>query len=153
MNSEEIISPAQLEPKITHTANAYEGLIDFVMKRGKSIDCSIGVDLENNWGIPYYRCALSGFNPRIFITKEIRQQLYNYLINGIIPNKMPDVKGLYTNVDENFILRCFKEDRENKATTYNAETKEYKAKYPHGVINYGQLPYTTEELVAKLNSL
>jgi len=149
MNSEENTPLAQLESKIADNWKVFNALIDFSMKKGRLVDLSIGINL----GIPFYSCKIMGYRPKIYITKEIRQRIYDYLINGIVPDELFEIKDVYRNVDENFILRCFKEDRENKATTYNAETKEYKAKYKYGTINYGQLPYTTDELLAKLNSL
>jgi hypothetical protein len=66
---------------------------------------------------------------------------------------MPEVYEAYNKMDESFILHHLKTDRKNKVTRYKEEAKEYYAKYPNGTINYGQLPYTTEELINKLEAL
>ena len=126
----------------------YESLVN-LMKDKSFLTLSLGL----NDGLPYYQTKLHGIQRNIYITKEIRRQIYNYLRNGIVPDKMPEVYEVYNNVDETFILHHLKTDKKNNATIYNTETKEYKAKYQRGTINYGKLPYTTEELVTKLNSL
>ena len=129
----------------------YENLLT-LMKNKQVLELSIGL----KDGVPYYQTELHGIQKQIYITKEIRLQIYNYLINGVIPAEMPeddDVFNVFNKMDESFILYHLRADKNREATRYNPETKEYKAIYKHGTINYGQLPYTKEELVAKLNSL
>ena len=144
----EIVANPMLALKTSENWERYESLLD-LMKNKSSLTLSLGLD----GGVPYYRTELQGRQVNIYITKEIRRQIYDYLIKGIIPDKMPEVYEAYNKMDETFILHHLKIDRENKVTRYKEETKEYYAKYPNGIINYGQLPYTTDELITKLNSL
>jgi len=151
--SGETIPATWFEFKISNNYEHYDNLMEYVMNMQQPLELSIGLDLYRNIGLPYYIAKIDNFKKKIFITKEIYFQIYDYLKNGVIPDKMPNVENVYKNQNENFILLHLRVDKNNKVTHYSPETKEYKAKYPHGVINYGQLPYTTDELVAKLNSL
>jgi len=126
----------------------YRELVIF-MENKPSLSLLVGI----NRGLPYYQTELHGRQVRIYITKELRRQIYNYLRNSVIPNELPDVDDVYKNMDENFILYSLKIDRKNNAMCYDETTKEHKAEYKNGTINYGQLPYTTEELKAKLDTL
>ena len=151
--SEVIIPATQLEFKIFNNEEHYYNLRAYIMKKQQPLDLSIGLDMDRNWGLPYYIAKIHNAPMKIFITKEIYLQIYDYLKNGVVPDEMPNVEKVYKNQNENFILLHLKVDRKNEATRYNAETKEFKAIYKNGIINYGQLPYTTDELVAKLESL
>jgi len=126
----------------------YNYLFELMINK-QSLSLLIGI----KEGLPYYKFELHEMPITVFITKEIRRQIYNYLKDGVIPDKMPNVSDVYSNMDETFILHHFKKDFENNVATYSETTKEYKAKYNHGIINYGVLPYSPDELKAKLNSL
>ncbi|MCL2435910.1 MAG: hypothetical protein FWD09_07225 [Lentimicrobiaceae bacterium] len=154
MSNEEKTQLAQLETKISDNWERYNSLKKYVMIEGRPFEAKIGVDLENNLGIPYYRCKIVGYWYNVYITKEIRQQIYDYLKKGTIPDRMPNTRDVYKNMDESFfILHNIKIDEKNDVMQYSTETKEFAAVYPYGIIKYGQLPYTPDELVAKINSL
>jgi hypothetical protein len=144
--SKKTISMAEM--RISENFEHYSELLT-LMRNKQPLTLAMGIEE----GLPYYQTELHGKQVKIFLTKEIYQQILNYLKNSIIPDKMPEVFEVYKNINENFILRSFKADNANRVTTYSPQTKEYKAKYPNGIINYGQLPYTTDELKAKLISL
>jgi hypothetical protein len=144
----EIVANPMLALKTSDNWENYQMLL-YLMANKQALTLSIGLD----GGVPYYRTELQGLKRSIYITKEIRRQVYNYLIKGVIPDQMPEVYEAFNKMDETFILYHLKADRENKATRYKEEAKEYYAKYPNGTINYEQQPYTKDELVAKLNSL
>jgi hypothetical protein len=143
------LDEAKIGMMIEESGELYIHLFSFMQENKPFLSLSIGIQE----GLPYYQTELHKTRIKIFITNEIYKQIHNYLKYGTTPDKFPDVDNVYKNMDENFILRHFKADNANNVTTYSDTTKEYKAKYNHGIINYGQLPYTKEELKAKLNSL
>lgn len=104
--------------------------------------------------IPYYEShdPFTGKTVTLFLNKDIISYILIYLQQGIISDKNPDVLKIDKNINEDYILRLIKKDRQNEATRYNNDTG-YKAVYPYGIINYGKLPYTVEELIKKLDSL
>ncbi|MCL2289567.1 MAG: hypothetical protein FWC34_02520 [Bacteroidetes bacterium] len=122
----------------------------FLFMRDKPF-LSLSLGIED--GLPYYETEVGRKKMKIFITKEIYQQIHNYLKNGIIPDKMPEAYKVYKNMNEYFILRHYKADNANEVTSYSLTSKEHLAMYKNGIIRYIQLPYTTDELKAKLNSL
>jgi len=147
----EIVANPMLALMTSENWERYEFLVT-LMENKQLLNLSIGLDN----GVPYYQTEIYGIKRKIYITKEMRRQIYNYLTKGIIPAEMPkedDVFNVYNKMDESFILYHFRADKNRGAICYNPETKEYHARYEHGIINYGQLPYTPDELVAKLNSL
>ena len=121
-----------------------------LMKKKPFLNFLIGIED----GLPYYQTELyGGLQRKIYITKEIRRLIYNYLKNGDIPDKLPEVYDVYKNMDETFLLHHYKKDYENKVTTYSLTSKEHWAMYKYGIIRYIQLPYSTDELKTKINSL
>jgi len=134
---------------ISDNFESYRDLFNFL--RNKPF---LSLLIGTHEGLPYYQTELQERKVIVYITKEIYQQIHNYLKNGVIPDKMPADDDIYNVLkNENFILHHLKTDHANKVTTFSETTKEYKAKYNHGIINYGVLPYSKDELKAKLNSL
>jgi hypothetical protein len=129
----------------------YYSYIMATMKKKEPLSLTMGI--EPNFGVPYYQTETNGVTKNIYITKEICKQIYAYLKNGTISYKIPNVDDISYNKDEDFIWRLLKIDRANKVTSFTTSTKEYKAVYPNGTINYGKLPYTRNELKGKLDTL
>ena len=129
----------------------YYSYIMATMKKKEPLSLTMGI--EPNFGVPYYQTETNGVTKNIYITKEIYKQIYAYLKNGTISYKIPNVDDISYNKDEDFIWRLLKIDRANKVTSFTTSTKEYKAVYPNGTINYGKLPYTRNELKGKLDTL
>jgi len=131
-------------------ANYYCYIME-TMKKRQPLFLTIGI--EPNYGVPFYQTKIKGITKTVYITKEMYKQIYAYLKNKTISYKIPNVTDVSNNRNQDFILRLLKVDKANNVTRYTTTTKEYKAVYPNGTINYGKLPYTRNELEGKLNSL
>ena len=126
----------------------YNSLVE-LMKNKQSLSLLVGIQE----GIPYYATELHETLKPIFITPEIYKQIHHYLKEGIVTEPIAETSDIYMDKTETFILQHLKIDGANGKTTCSRSTNEYKATYPNGVINYGKLPYTIDELTAKLDSL
>ncbi len=123
--------------------------IDEMVADKKNLSLSFG----NKKGIPYYKVAVSDDETvTLYINQEIIKYLYAWLRDGKRIG-VPEFTNIHKNATEKYLLYLIRFDRQNGAMRYNEKTREYKAIYPHGTIHYGQLPYTTQELIEKLNSL
>lgn len=123
--------------------------LDELVSQNKNLTLTFG----NNKGMPFYKVMISEDKSRtLYLNKDINRYIYSYLREGKRGNAQ-ELTSVHKNANENYLLRLIKFDRENGAIRYNDKTKEYKAVYQHGTINYGELPYSTEELIAKLTEL
>lgn len=108
--------------------------------------------LENN--CPYYRffSVSASETMKLHLNREIANYIYKYLESNVLEANIPtDFVGA-TNAKESYLLHLLKRDRQNDKLSYDPETG-YKATYNRISINYGKLPYTLDELAAKLSSL
>lgn len=90
---------------------------------------------------------------RLYLNSDIVDFVITYLMCGNKRSYYPKINNIDKNVDEAYILRLFKSDRDRNVGRYNTVSQEYKAVYQYGRINYGTFPYTTAELDEKLNKL
>ena len=90
---------------------------------------------------------------QLYLNPDIVDFVLCYLLNGRKRSTYPNISNIDKNVDEAYILRLFKRDRDRNVGRYNTVSKEYKAVYEYGRINYGTFPYTTAEVDEKLNQL
>ena len=133
---------------ISENRGAFEALKE-------EMDWGTPIDLEfiiNN-RCPYYKffSVSESETKSLHLNKEIINYIYNYIENNNLSNIPTDYAGAQ-NAGENYILHLLKRDSKNGKLSYDHETG-YKAIYNSITINYGRLPYTPEELDAKLNSL
>lgn len=144
------LKPKSLSSLLTSDNDVVFDLLDSQIKTGKTLALSCGIESK----MAFYSFITDNEDKRkLYLNKEIVLYVTNYLVNGEKGTKMPNVYQIDEEVDETYILRLIKFDRQNRATHYTQSTQEYKAIYTHGTINYGKLPYTTEEMIAKLNTL
>ncbi|MCD7969076.1 MAG: hypothetical protein LUF87_01820 [Alistipes sp.] len=130
-------------------ARNYDIFLDLVIEN-KHLDINFGI----RDGMPYYKIALPDDRyATIYLNKEIIHDVLNWIARGVKSRTVNDAFNIHRNANDNYVLHLIKYDRAQGATRYNKATGEYKAVYPHGTINYGKLPYSLEELVAKLDSL
>ena len=90
---------------------------------------------------------------RLYLNSDIVDFVITYLMCGNKRSYYPKINNIDKNVDEAYILRLFKSDRDRNVGRYNTVSQEYKAVYQYGRINYGTFPYTTAEFDEKLNKL
>jgi len=129
-----------------YNAEAFAILKDWI-ERKSIVSFNFGIDK----GCPYYQINTTSTKQRLYLNKEIVRYLYNYFENGVLGLVRPSSYDGVRNATENYVLHLLKRDRQNGKMVYEPETG-YRAEYIVPV-NYGHLPYTSEELDAKLNSL
>ena len=88
----------------------------------------------------------------LYLNKDIANYLYNYFESGVLGTVLPSSYIGAQNVKENYVLHLLRRDRQNGKMFYEPKIG-YNASYHLVSIHYGHLPYTPEELDAKLNSL
>lgn len=104
-------------------------------------------------GSPYYTNYTSLSNgKRLYLNEEIIIYIYNWLEKGVTDSPIPNTFHGEMNADENYVLRLIKRDRKNGWNYYNPDNG-YKGKSENGVVFYGKLPYSPNELVDKLASI
>ena len=105
-------------------------------------------------GMAYYEFEdVNNVKRRLYLNSDIVDFVITYLMCGNKRSYYPKINNIDKNVDEAYILRLFKSDRDRNVGRYNTVSQEYKAVYQYGRINYGTFPYTTAELDEKLNKL
>lgn len=105
-------------------------------------------------GMAYYEFEdVNNIKHQLYLNPDIVDFVLCYLLNGRKRSTYPNISNIDKNVDEAYILRLFKRDRDRNVGRYNTVSKEYKAVYEYGRINYGTFPYTTAEVDEKLNQL
>ncbi len=125
-------------------------MVDSLISKGESLSMKFGIDD----GLPYYKIR---FSPErevmLYLNREVVQYLYSWIKDGVRLPQTPNTWDVQKRANEKYMLVLMKRDRAFKALRFNTTTQEYKAIYPKGTIIYGALPYTTDELVTKLNEL
>jgi len=105
-------------------------------------------------GMAYYEFEdVNNVKRRLYLNSDIVDFVITYLMCGNKRSYYPKINNIDKNVDEAYILRLFKSDRDRNVGRYNTVSQEYKAVYQYGRINYGTFPYTTAEFDEKLNKL
>ena len=136
-----------IELQFSDNAKMFTTLKDWIEE--KSL---VSLDFGIEEGCPYYQLDTTPIKQKLYHNKEILNYLYNYFENGVLSTVLPSSYMGFQNAKENYLLHLLKRDRQNGKMFYEPETG-YKADYHLISINYGHLPYTPEELDAKLNSL
>ena len=77
---------------------------------------------------------------RLYLNSDIVDFVITYLMCGNKRSYYPKINNIDKNVDEAYILRLFKSDRDRNVGRYNTVSQEYKAVYQYGRINYGTFP-------------
>ncbi len=103
--------------------------------------------------LPCYEFEVNGKKKHLYLNNGIIQHVLKWLMNGDKSPSRMNIMEVDKDVDETYTLYQIKRDRQNNAARYNSTTDEFKAIYSNGTINYGKLPYTKDELAAKLDSL
>ena len=105
-------------------------------------------------GMAYYEFEdVNNVKRRLYLNSDIVDFVITYLMCGNKRSYYPKINNIDKNVDEAYILRLFKSDRDRNVGRYNTVSQEYKAVYQYGRINYSTFPYTTAEFDEKLNKL
>ena len=105
-------------------------------------------------GMAYYEFEdVNNIKRQLYLNPDMVDFTICYLQNGRKRSNYPNISNVDKNVDEAYLLRLFKHDRDRNVGRYNTVSKEYKAVYEYGRINYGTFPYTTAEVDEKLNQL
>ncbi|MCD7969142.1 MAG: hypothetical protein LUF87_02170 [Alistipes sp.] len=135
--------------KSTENLGAFNTLKE-EMEWGTSIDPEFII----NKNCPYYKffSVSASETKNLHLNKDILNYIYNHFENYILDTHIPSNFVGATNAKETYLFHLLKRDSQNSKLTHDPETG-YKATYNRITINYGKLPYTTEELDAKLNSL
>ncbi len=102
-------------------------------------------------GMAFYEFETNeGEKRKLYLNEDMWSYIRHYLMFGKKKPDYPNNFNVDKKVDENYIFRMYKYDRACNASRYNPASKEYKAVYTYGVINYGVFPFTPEEMIKKL---
>jgi len=105
-------------------------------------------------GVPQYEVAIPNMNSIIlYLNKEIIKYMLDWMVKGEI-GRNPQSYDPQRSAASGYMYHLIRYDNNNNALHFDAQTRECKAVYPNGTIDYGVLSFNTrEELIAKLNSL
>jgi len=123
-------------------------MLKSLMEKKSPVSLNFGIDE----GSPYYQFETPPAKWILYLNKDIVRYLYNYFESGVLSLVRPSSYDGVPNATEKYVLHLLKRDRQNGKMVYEPETG-YRAEYIGMSVNYGHLPYTPEELDAKLNLL
>ncbi len=124
--------------------------VDHLISKGEHLQMTFGIDN----GLPYYKIKVApNREVSLYLNKEIIQYLYSWIKDGVRLPKAPNTWDVQKNVNEKYMIYLMKRDRELNFLRFYESSQRHMSLYPKGIIHYGELPYTTDELNAKLDAI
>jgi hypothetical protein len=122
--------------------------VDYLISKGENLTLQFGIDN----GLPYYKINVSPERKvTLYLNREIVQYIYSWIKDGVRLPKAPNTWDVQKNANERYMLFLIKRDFNNKVLKgTNTNPNSF---YPNGTINYGELPYSRDELIAKLEAI
>lgn len=146
-NPDDFKTVSLADMKFSDNENVF-GIFKNEINRQNVLHIKFGIDD----GTCYYQLTYNSKDYRLYLNKLIVNYIYQWLISGEIASA-PTTSEPDKNMGEQYRLHLLKYDRQNNFNHYDSKTGEYKSIFKKGSINYGKLPYTPQELDAKLKSL
>ena len=146
----EELKPASFaDLKISDNDVVFEQLLK-IMNPSQPLHLVCGIDS----GMAFYEFETeNGRKRKLYLHTDLMEYVIYYLINGCKKTPTPNALKVDKNIDETYIIRLFKRNRDHGVSKYNPTSKEYKAVYRYGIIKSGALPYTPEELSLKMKTI
>lgn len=119
------------------------------MSRSEIVHLMVG----HSNGRMFYHFAVGLTMKTLYLNDELMDYIRRYLKTGQQPAGRPHL--LSTKYSDQYLYALLKADKQHGVTRYQpTETGGiYRAKYPYGVVEYGELPYNAEQMKEVLATL